>query len=267
MEIIGGVVGSTASCSKCLISPPPASQAARFLAAIKRKYEGSRLGRQELNAEILEDIEGALWKRSLIDELRIEEKQLPPLECIVVAIYPSASSAEDANECGIICAGLGSDGHAYVLDDISGVMQPHEWAREAVSLLNMRRGDRIITEVNNGGAMVEDVVRMIDPRVPFRAVWASRGKVTRAEPVSALYEQGRVRHVGPFPRLEDQMCAFTTDFDRREMGYSPRSRRCVGVGADRADDRQAVGAASAIRLTAGREALTKIELAECRFAE
>ncbi len=193
----------------------------KFLSVVTRKYEGTRLGRQELNAEILEDVEGALWKRSLIDENRIQELQLPPLERIVVAIDPNASSSEDANECGIVCAGLGSDGCAYVLDDISGVMGPHEWAREAISLLNMRRGDRIIAETNNGGNMVENTLRMIDPNVPYHAVWASRGKITRAEPISALYEQGRVRHVGPFPRLEDQMCAFTVDFNRSEMGYSP----------------------------------------------
>lgn len=193
----------------------------KFLSVIRRKYEGTRLGRQELNAEILEDIEGALWKRSSIDELRIQERDLPPLERVVVAIDPSVSSAEDANECGIICAGLGSDGKGYVLDDASGAMQPLDWAREAISLLNMRRGDRIIAEVNNGGDLVEHVLRTVDQRVPFHAVWASRGKITRAEPISALYEQGRVRHVGPLPRLEDQMCAFTVDFDRRDMGYSP----------------------------------------------
>ena len=195
--------------------------ARNFISAIKRRYEGTRLGRQELDAELLEDIEGALWKRGLIDAGRIKEHQLPPLERVVVAIDPNASSTEDANECGIICAGLGSDGHGYVLDDISGVMAPHEWAREAISLLNIRRGDRVIAEVNNGGDMVENTLRMIDPNVPYRSVWASRGKITRAEPISALYEQGRVHHVGPFPRLEDQMCAFTVDFNRKEMGYSP----------------------------------------------
>lgn len=193
----------------------------KFLSAISRKYGGTRLGRQELEAELLEDIEGALWKRAVIEALRIDERQLPQLIRIVVAIDPSASSEEESNECGVVCAGLGSDGIAYVLDDISGVMAPHEWARNAISLLNKRRGDRIVAEVNNGGEMVENTLRMIDSNVSFRAVWASRGKVTRAEPVSALYEQGRVRHVGPFPRLEDQMCAFTVDFDRKEMGYSP----------------------------------------------
>ncbi len=186
-----------------------------------RKYGGTRLGRQELQAEMLEDMEGALWKRSHIEALRIQEYQLPPLNRIVVAIDPNASSEEDSNECGIICVGLGDDGCAYVLDDVSGVMAPNEWAATAIRLLRARRGDRIIAESNNGGEMVENTLRMLDSTVPFRAVWASRGKVTRAEPVSALYEQGRVRHVGAFRRLEDQMCAFTVDFDRKEMGYSP----------------------------------------------
>ncbi len=193
----------------------------KFLNTITRKYGGTRLGRQELEAEMLEDMEGALWKRGHIEALRIREIDLPPLNRIVVAIDPNASSEEDSNECGIICAGLGDDGCAYVLDDVSGVMAPNEWATTAIRLLRARRGDRIIAETNNGGDMVENTLRMIDSSVPFRAVWASRGKVTRAEPVSALYEQGRVRHVGPFPRLEDQMCAFTVDFDRKEMGYSP----------------------------------------------
>lgn len=186
-----------------------------------RKYGGTRLGRQELEAELLEDIEEALWKRSQIEPSRVQEYQLPPLNRIVVAIDPNASSEEDSNECGIVCAGLGDDGHAYVLDDLSGVMAPNDWARTAIRLLRERRGDRIIAETNNGGEMVENTLRMVDPSVPYSAVWASRGKITRAEPVSALYEQGRVHHVGPFPRLEDQMCAFTVDFDRKAMGYSP----------------------------------------------
>jgi phage terminase large subunit-like protein len=100
-------------------------------------------------------------------------------------------------------------------------MAPHERATTAISLLRDRMGDRIIAETNNGGEMVEHTLRMVDPSIPFSAVWASRGKVTRAEPISALYEQGRVHHVGAFPRLEDQMCAFTVDFNRTEMGYSP----------------------------------------------
>ena len=193
----------------------------KFLRTVWRKYGGTRHGRQGLNAELLEDIEGALWKRSLIEALRVQEYELPPLKRVVVAIDPNASSAEDSNECGIVYAGLGVDDHAYVLDDVSGVMAPNEWAKKAIALLRERMGDRIIAETNNGGEMVEHTLGMVDSTVPFSAVWAARGKVTRAEPVSALYEQGRVHHVGAFPRLEDQMCAFTVDFDRREMGYSP----------------------------------------------
>ena len=193
----------------------------KFLMSIRRRYEGTRLGRQELEAELLEDVEGALWRRAQIEALRVKLHDLPTLNRIVVAIDPNASSEEDANECGIICAGLGIDGHAYVLDDISAVMAPHEWATKAIALYRERRADRIVAEANNGGEMVEHTLRTIDLNVSFSPVWASRGKVTRAEPVSALYEQGRVHHVGAFPRLEDQMCAFTIDFDRKEMGYSP----------------------------------------------
>ncbi len=155
------------------------------------------------------------------DDLRVELRDLPPLKRIVVAIDPNASTEEDSNECGIICAGLGINDQGYVLDDISGVLAPHDWAVKAITLGRERQADRIIAETNNGGDMVENTLRMVDPNVSYRSVWASRGKVTRAEPVSALYEQGRVHHVGPFPRLEDQMCAFTIDFNRKEMGYSP----------------------------------------------
>lgn len=193
----------------------------KFLAAIRRKYEGTRLGRQELDAELLEDMEGALWRRSVIDALRIKLVDMPPLKRIVVAIDPNASSEDDSNECGIVCVGLGVDDHGYVLDDVSAVMSPVEWAKEAISLYRERRADRVVAEINNGGEMVEAVLRQVDPSVSYQSVWASKGKVIRAEPVSALYEQGRVHHVGGFARLEDQMCSFTVDFNRTEMGYSP----------------------------------------------
>jgi len=195
--------------------------APKFLEVIKRKYEGTRLGRQELDAELLEDMEGALWKRSIIDALRVQEHELPPLKRIVVAIDPNASSNDESNECGIVCVGLGDNDHAYVLDDVSAVMAPNDWAKEAISLLRARMGDRIIAERNNGGEMVENTLRMVDPTVPYSSVWASRGKFTRAEPISALYEQGRVHHCGVFGKLEDQMCSFTVDFNPNEMGYSP----------------------------------------------
>ncbi len=196
-----------------------ANLAPSFAQKIIRKYEGTRLGRQELNAEVLEDVAGALWNRAMLDALRV--KAAPFLARIVVAIDPAVSSGEDADETGIVAAGVGSEGHAYVLSDGSGRYTPEGWAKEAVAMYRRFRADRVVGEVNNGGDMVEATLRVIDPGVSYRAVRASRGKVVRAEPIAALYEQGRVHHVGAFAQLEDQMCAFTTDFDRRAYGYSP----------------------------------------------
>lgn len=195
-----------------------------FIRSILKRYEGTRLGRQELDAEILDDVPGALWSRARIEELRVRPDELPQLVRIVVAIDPGASSNEDSNETGIICAGIGTDGHAYVLDDQSAIRKPggkDGWAAEAIALFTARKADRIVAEVNNGGEMVEHTLRVVSPNVPYRAIHASRGKAIRAEPISALYEQGVVHHVGAFPRLEDQLCAFTPDFDTQAAGYSP----------------------------------------------
>ena len=139
----------------------------------------------------------------------------------MVAIDPAATSGEDADETGIIVAGKDGDGHGYVLADLSGRYSPADWAKAAISAYHRHHADRIVAEVNNGGEMVEATVRMIDPNVPFTAVRASRGKVVRAEPVAALYEQRRVHHVGAFPTLEDQQCAFVSAFDRALAGFSP----------------------------------------------
>ena len=196
-----------------------ANLAPTFIKRIIRKYEGTRLGRQELNGEILEDVPGALWHRVRIDELR--RREAPELLRIVVAIDPAASSAESSNETGIIVAGLGADGHGYVLEDVSLRGTPDAWGRAAVNAYRRWRAERIIGEVNNGGEMIEHVIRTIDPAASYKAVRASRGKVARAEPVAALDEQGRVHHVGAFPELEDQMCTLTSDFDRRTAGQSP----------------------------------------------
>jgi phage terminase large subunit-like protein len=198
-----------------------ANLAAKFLDRIVRKYQGTRLGRQELDAEILEDLEGALWRRSVIDEYRRKLHQIPELQRIVVAIDPATSSEDESNETGIIVAGLGADGDGYVLDDVSGIYAPLDWAREAISLYRARQADRVVAEANNGGDMIENTLRMVDRKVSYGRVWASKGKFIRAEPVSSLYEQGRVHHVGTFTKLEDQMCSFTADFDRKAMGYSP----------------------------------------------
>jgi phage terminase large subunit-like protein len=198
-----------------------ANLAAKFLERIVRKYQGTGLGRQELDAEILEDLEGALWRGSVIDEYRVKLSDTPEFRRIVVAIDPATSSEDESNETGIIVAGLGADGDGDVLDDGSGIYAPLEWAREAISLYRARQADRVVAEVNNGGDPIENTLRMVDRNVSYGRVWAPKGKFIRAEPVSSLYEQGRVHHVGAFLKLEDQMCNFTADFDRKTMGYSP----------------------------------------------
>jgi phage terminase large subunit-like protein len=193
-----------------------------FFGQIIRKYHGTRLGRQELEAELLEDVPGALWNRGMLEGSRA--LTAPPLIRVVVAIDPAASSTDRADETGIIVAGKDEGGRGWVLADASGRYQPTEWARTAVSVYRAHKADRIVAEVNNGGDMVEATLRMIEPNAPFAAVRASRGKVTRAEPIAALYEQGRVHHLGLFPELEDQMCAFTSDAHgnlSRSAGYSP----------------------------------------------
>lgn len=195
--------------------------APQFVATINRKYAGTRLGRQEIYAEMLDDVPGAMWSRDRLDALRVALSDVPPLKRIVVAIDPSTTSGEDADETGIICAGLGYNGEGYILEDGSGVMSPNDWAILSVRMYANRGADRIIGETNNGGDMIENTIRAVAPNVSYKGVHASRGKAIRAEPISALYEQGRVHHVGAFAQLEDQMCAFTADFDRSTAGYSP----------------------------------------------
>ena len=198
-----------------------------FLQQIIRKYEGTRLGRQELEAEILDDVPGALWTRGVIDASRA--CSAPTLLRVVVAIDPAATSSEDADETGIIVAGRDGQGQGWVLADASGRYPPAEWAKTAIAAYRAHRADRVVAEVNNGGEMVEATLRVIDPNVSFAAVRASRGKLTRAEPVAALYEQGRVHHLGVFPQLEDQMCGFVPA-DQGDLGP-----RLAGCSPDRVD--------------------------------
>jgi phage terminase large subunit-like protein len=198
-----------------------ANLAPAFLDSIKRRYEGTRLGRQELFAELLGDTPGALWIQEWLDRDRVKGLPWDGLQRIVVAIDPAVTSGENSDETGIIVAGIDAGGQAYVLEDCSGRYQPHEWALKAIELYRRHHADRIIAERNNGGDLVEATIRSVDPNVSFKSVHASRGKVTRAEPISALYEQGKVHHVGSFQLLEDQMCSFTSDFSRSASGYSP----------------------------------------------
>jgi phage terminase large subunit-like protein len=175
-----------------------------FIQAVRDRYEGTRLGRQELYAELLEDAEGALWKRDELDDHRV--RLAPDLKRIVVAVDPAATSNEESNETGIVVAGVAKDGQGYVLDDRTCRASPLKWAERAVSAYHAFRADRLVAETNQGGDMVRTTIATVDPKVAYKAVHATRGKLTRAEPVAALYEQGRVHHVGSFPDLEDQLC-------------------------------------------------------------
>ena len=179
-----------------------------FFTQVISKYEGSRIGRQELLAEILDDADSALWNRDLLEACRVEKSAVPELTRVVVAIDPSMSFSETSNETGIIVAGLGKDGRGYILADVSGKYPPVDWARAAVKAYGQWNADRIVAEVNQGGDLVENTIRMVDANVSYKAVSASRGKITRAEPVSALFEQHRVHLVGNFPELEDQLCTY-----------------------------------------------------------
>lgn len=181
-----------------------------FIRTILRKYEGTRLGRQEIGGELLMDVPGALWNRELLEAGRV--KECPPLERIVVAIDPAVTVSTSSNETGIIVAGVarGPDRtpHGYVVRDLSGFWNANQWARKAVTAYRELKADRIIGEVNNGGDLIEEQLKVVDRNVPYRAVHATRGKRKRAEPVAALSEQGRLHLVGVFPELEDQMCSF-----------------------------------------------------------
>jgi predicted phage terminase large subunit-like protein len=183
-----------------------ANLAASFFDSIITKYEGTRLGRQELEGHDLDDSPGAMWNRDQIDKFRIR-KALEMVR-IVVAIDPAVTSKDDSDETGIVVVGKDEFGHAYVLEDCSIKGTPDEWGRAAIQAMNRHQADRIVAEVNQGGDMVRYVLETIDKNVPVKMVRASRGKVSRAEPVSALYEQGKVHHVGVFHKLEDQMCTW-----------------------------------------------------------
>ncbi len=183
-----------------------ANLAPAALAELKHRYDGTRLGRQELYAEVIDDVPGALWSHSQLDALRI--KHAPDLVRIIIAIDPAVTSGAQADSTGIIAVGLGEDHHAYVLQDATVQAAPHQWARKAVAVYEALAADLVIGEVNQGGDLVESVLRTIAPHLPYRAVRANRGKLLRAEPVAALYEQGKVHHVGSFGLLEDEMTRF-----------------------------------------------------------
>lgn len=192
-----------------------ANLAPQFIHQIRQAYAGTRLERQEVYAELLEDVEGALWNFDLIDSKRWPKNTpLPVFRRVVVALDPAVSAGEKSDETGIIVAGLDGNRLGHVIEDLSGKYSPEKWGRIAVQAYHRWHADKIIGEANNGGDMIGAVIHQIDPNVPFKAVKASKGKFTRAEPVAALYEQGRVHHAQVFTKLEEQMCAFTPDIDR-----------------------------------------------------
>ena len=187
----------------------------KFIEKITSKYEGTRLGNQELLAKILEDVEGALWKMALIESNRV--KKAPDLKRIVVAIDPAVTSKETSDETGIVVAGLGVDDKGYVLGDKSGIYTPNGWGKKAINAYYDFEADKVVAEVNNGGELVETILRNLDVSIPYKDVWASRKKITRAEPIHALYEQGRIKHVGILSGLETQM----TTWDAKAGDKSP----------------------------------------------
>jgi phage terminase large subunit-like protein len=187
-----------------------ANLAPQFVSDMKRRYGATALGRQELDGEIVEERFGGLWRREWIDAHRLRGK--PDLQRIVVAVDPPVTATGSSDACGIVVAGRGADGRAYVLADrtIRG-REPIVWARAAVAAYRDFAADRIVAEVNQGGNLVATVLRQVDDTVPIRPVFATRGKWIRAEPVAALYAEGRVAHVGEWPELEAQLTAFGAD--------------------------------------------------------
>jgi phage terminase large subunit-like protein len=178
-----------------------------FLAAMARSYGGTRLGRQELDGEMISERADALWTRDMLEATRT--RQAPPLARICVAIDPPASSGRHADACGLVVAGITADGLVHVLRDATlARARPAEWATAAAALYQRFEADVVVVEVNQGGEMASAVLREVDAALPVVAVRATRGKYLRAEPVAALYAQGRVRHVGALPELEDEMCDF-----------------------------------------------------------
>ncbi|ETD85650.1 ATP-binding protein [Rhodobacter capsulatus B6] len=181
---------------------------------MQARYAGTRLGRQELEGVILEDVEGALWTTAQLEGLRLAAP--PAMDRVVVALDPAVTGGAGSDECGIVVAGAVTRGpvqdwRAFVLEDASVRGRPTDWARAAIAAMERWGAEKLVAEVNQGGEMVESVLRQIDPLVPFKALRASRGKSARAEPVAALYEQGRVKHCrdGRLGALEDQMCRMT----------------------------------------------------------
>jgi len=182
------------------------------LSQLKEKYEGTRLGRQELYAEVLEDVEGSLWSRDMIESsmVRYNEK-LPSFKRVVIAVDPAVTANKRSDETGVVVCAEDFQGKYYILNDLSGKYSPDAWAKKVVEAYESYKADKVIAEVNNGGDLVERVVKTVDRNVNYKSVRATRGKFVRAEPIAALYEQKRVRHLNRFNLLEDQLCSYNPE--------------------------------------------------------
>jgi len=182
-----------------------------FFNAIVDQLEGTTLGQQEIYGFLLDELPDALWRRSMITNTRVSEVNLDELIRIVVGIDPAGTTKETSAETGILVCGIDANGEGYVIDDLSCRKRPKGWASKSIKAYHKYKADRIVAEVNFGGDMVESVIRNIDENVSYKSIHASKGKRARAEPISALYEQGKIHHIGTFKDLEDQMCNFTPE--------------------------------------------------------
>jgi len=192
----------------------------QFFNQLVRKFEGTRAGEQELLGKLLLDVPGALWNLENLEETRVE--RAPSLQRIVIGVDPAGSAEPGADLTGIVACGLGHDGHLYFLADVSCRGSPREWATKVCALFHSCKADKIVIERNFGGAMAAATLMSVDPGLPVKEVSSSRGKVLRAEPVSSLSEQGRAHIVGRLEELEEQMCSFTSDWDRDRDGSPDR---------------------------------------------
>jgi phage terminase large subunit-like protein len=203
--------------------------ASTFIRRVIRKYEGTRVGRQELHAEVLTDMPGALWSYAMIEQARV--RHVPEMTRIVIGVDPAVTSHEDSDETGIVVCGKGTDGLGYVLRDLSGRYSPEKWAEKVSGAFYEYKADRVVAEVNNGGDLVETVLRSYDRNIAYKAVHASRGKIARAEPIAALYERGLMRHHGQFAAMEDQM----TSYNPGDVPTDAQRRKAKQLSPDRMD--------------------------------
>ena len=186
------------------------------LKQLKERYEGTRLGRQELYAEVLEDVSGSLWSRDLIEKSMMKyNEKLPDMKRIVIAVDPAVTANKNSDETGIVVCGIDFQGKYYILNDISGKYSPDAWAKKVVEAYESYKADKVIAEVNNGGDLVERVVKTQHENVSYKSVRATRGKFVRAEPIAALYEQKRVKHLERFSLLEDQLCSYNPEITKQ----------------------------------------------------